>query len=75
MKEVIAKDLNEALQDPNTPFKACKPYVSLFEQYGNQFGGKHSVPTRNFFGISIVSDSSPDFPRLYCYAREFLQSQ
>ena len=43
VKDVIARDLSDALQDPNSPLKNCKPYVSLFEQYGNQFGGKQEL--------------------------------
>ncbi|KAL0068796.1 hypothetical protein AAF712_004125 [Marasmius tenuissimus] len=31
-------DLSHALEDPNSPFKACGPYIDKFVQYGNEFG-------------------------------------
>jgi hypothetical protein len=38
MKDVITQPLSSALQSPSSPFKACSKYISMFEQYGNQFG-------------------------------------
>ncbi|KAL0576293.1 hypothetical protein V5O48_005702 [Marasmius crinis-equi] len=31
-------DLSAALQDSNSPFTACAPYIDKFVQYGNQYG-------------------------------------
>ncbi|KAK1235598.1 hypothetical protein PQX77_001191 [Marasmius sp. AFHP31] len=31
-------DLSHALEDPNSPFKACGPYIDKFVQYGNEAG-------------------------------------
>lgn len=41
--EIITQELSSAVQDPNSPFKACEAYVPLFEQYGGQFGSKKSI--------------------------------
>ncbi|KAF7790338.1 hypothetical protein EIP86_001293 [Pleurotus ostreatoroseus] len=38
MGDLITVELGDALKDPNSPFKACSSYLSLFEQYGGQFG-------------------------------------
>jgi hypothetical protein len=38
VSNLVSVDLSEALKDPNSPFKACSSYVSMFEQYGNEFG-------------------------------------
>lgn len=35
--DVVAKDLNEALSEPGTPFAKCAPYVGFFYQYGAQY--------------------------------------
>ncbi|KIL65975.1 glycoside hydrolase family 23 protein [Amanita muscaria Koide BX008] len=35
--DVVAQDLNAALSSPNSAFKACAPYVYLFQKYGNMF--------------------------------------
>ncbi|KAI0940825.1 hypothetical protein AcV7_003101 [Taiwanofungus camphoratus] len=37
VSDIIAKDLNEAIQEPGSPFKACEAYVSLFQLYARQF--------------------------------------
>lgn len=34
---VLAVSLDEALEDPNSPFIPCKPYLSLFDKYAQQF--------------------------------------
>lgn len=31
-------DLNQAIKDPNTPFKTCSPYIEKFVSVGNQVG-------------------------------------
>lgn len=36
--DIITIPLGTALQDPNSPFRACAPYVHLFEQYGGAYG-------------------------------------
>ncbi|OBZ68247.1 hypothetical protein A0H81_11757 [Grifola frondosa] len=38
VSDIVAKDLNDALKESNSPFTACAPYVDLFYKYGNQFG-------------------------------------
>jgi len=35
--DLITEDLATALKSPNSPFQACKAYISLFEQYGKEF--------------------------------------
>ncbi|KAJ6594139.1 lysozyme-like domain-containing protein [Mycena capillaripes] len=40
VSDIIAADLKTALKDPNSPFKACSPYVDYFYQYADQFGLK-----------------------------------
>ncbi|GJE92197.1 lytic transglycosylase domain-containing protein [Phanerochaete sordida] len=37
MADVVSKDLNAALSEPNSPFSKCAPYVGFFYQYGGQF--------------------------------------
>ncbi|KAJ7045718.1 lysozyme-like protein [Mycena alexandri] len=37
-KDIISKDLGDALKDSNSPFKACAAYVSIFEKYAAQHG-------------------------------------
>lgn len=36
--DIITTPLGTALQDPNSPFKACGPYIHLFETYGGMYG-------------------------------------
>ncbi|KAI5123701.1 hypothetical protein M0805_001727 [Coniferiporia weirii] len=38
VSDLVAVDLSWAVQQANTPFSACSDYISLFEQYGNQYG-------------------------------------
>lgn len=40
VSDVVSKDLNDALSEPNSPFSNCGPYVSYFYQYASQYGGK-----------------------------------
>lgn len=40
IKDVVTKDLQAAVNEPNSPFKNCAPYISIFEQFGNQFGSE-----------------------------------
>jgi len=35
--QLIVADLDQAITEPGTPFKACAPYISLFKQYGAEF--------------------------------------
>ncbi|GJJ06341.1 hypothetical protein Clacol_000532 [Clathrus columnatus] len=35
--QLIVADLDQAINDPGTPFKPCTPYIPLFKQYGKQF--------------------------------------
>lgn len=37
--DLITKDLATAVQAPDSPFKACTPFLNMFEQYANEFGG------------------------------------
>ena len=49
INDLVTMDLSEALKDPNSPFKNCQAYVSLFEQYGKQTGSTyhgHLFPSR-----------------------------
>lgn len=36
--QVSSMSLDTALQDPNSPFQACKPYLSIFDKYAQQTG-------------------------------------
>ncbi|KAJ7772593.1 glycoside hydrolase family 23 protein [Mycena maculata] len=36
--QIKSKDLSSAVTESGTPFTACNAYVSLFEQYANQYG-------------------------------------
>lgn len=38
IKDVVVKPLSEAIKSPSSPFHACAPYVSFFNQYGDQYG-------------------------------------
>lgn len=38
MDDIISSDLAWAVQQDNSPFKACKEYVWAFTQYGEQYG-------------------------------------
>lgn len=40
--DLVVVDLADALQDPNSPFKACEQYLDLFQQYGGQYGCEFS---------------------------------
>jgi hypothetical protein len=40
VSEVIAVDLSTSLNSPNSPFKPCKPYISLF----NKHAGENNIP-------------------------------
>jgi len=41
--DLIVVPLAEAIQDKSSPFKACSPYVSIFQKYGNQYGINDTV--------------------------------
>ena len=41
VQDLITKDLATAIQAPDSPFKACTPFVEMFEQYANEFGGTY----------------------------------
>ncbi|EMD39344.1 glycoside hydrolase family 23 protein [Gelatoporia subvermispora B] len=51
--DLIVVDLADALQDPNSPFQACQQYLSLFQQYGGQYG----VPPILLASISMQESS------------------
>jgi len=36
--DIVVVDLNEAIQQDGSPFKACAPFVGLFNQYAAEFG-------------------------------------
>ncbi|KAL1728083.1 glycoside hydrolase family 23 protein [Schizophyllum commune] len=38
INDVVTVDLNEAIQKPDSPFKACQDFVWAFQQYGNENG-------------------------------------
>lgn len=38
VEDLIFKDLDSALNDPNTPFRPCRQFVHLFNRYGGEFG-------------------------------------
>lgn len=38
IQDLITHSLSSALQSPNSPFKACGPYLSIFEKYAQQYG-------------------------------------
>ena len=40
LDDLVMVNLSEALQDPDSPFKNCEPYLPLFNQYGDQTGSK-----------------------------------
>ena len=37
VQDLITVSLSVALQNPNSPFKACGPYIGLFEKYGAMY--------------------------------------
>ena len=37
--DLITKNLAAAIQTPDSPFKACAPFLDMFEQYANEFEG------------------------------------
>ncbi|KAH8093911.1 lysozyme-like protein [Cristinia sonorae] len=37
-QDLITKPLRDAVNDPNSPFKACAPFLGQFESYANQNG-------------------------------------
>ncbi|KAI0743489.1 lysozyme-like protein [Daedaleopsis nitida] len=38
VNDIVATDLDDALKDPNSPFQACKSYISTFKKYADQHG-------------------------------------
>jgi hypothetical protein len=38
VSDLIVADLGQATRDPNSPFQACKDFIHLFEQHGNEVG-------------------------------------
>ncbi|KIY74392.1 glycoside hydrolase family 23 protein [Cylindrobasidium torrendii FP15055 ss-10] len=38
LSDLKAVSLDEAIQDPNSPFQACKEYIPLFDTYATQHG-------------------------------------
>lgn len=40
VNDIVTIDLDQALQDGNSPFKACKPYIGLIKKYANQQGSE-----------------------------------
>ncbi|PPR05822.1 hypothetical protein CVT26_010102 [Gymnopilus dilepis] len=38
VQDIVTQPLSSALKSPNSPFKACSPYISIFEKYGDQHG-------------------------------------
>jgi len=38
MDEIRSIPLDEALEDPNSPFKPCMPYKEIFDKYGHELG-------------------------------------
>ncbi|KAF7428259.1 hypothetical protein PC9H_007480 [Pleurotus ostreatus] len=38
VEDIKTVDLNQALQDPGSPYQACQPFVPIFQKYGGQFG-------------------------------------
>lgn len=39
VNDLITQDLATAVQAPDSPFKACTPFVEMFEQCAREFGG------------------------------------
>jgi len=40
VSDLVVESLSSALENPNSPFKACKAYLSLFNKYADQYGLK-----------------------------------
>ncbi|KAF7965088.1 hypothetical protein HWV62_45751 [Athelia sp. TMB] len=38
VNDIVHEDLATALQDPNSPFKACSAFTDAFYQFGNEYG-------------------------------------
>ncbi|KAF8904493.1 lysozyme-like domain-containing protein [Gymnopilus junonius] len=53
MQDVITQPLSSALKSPSSPFKACSPYISIFEKYGNQ----HGIPAIIFASFAMQESS------------------
>jgi hypothetical protein len=39
VSDIVSEHLPSAIKDPKSPFKACAPYVHIFEKYGKEYGG------------------------------------
>ncbi|KAH9892564.1 glycoside hydrolase family 23 protein, partial [Cubamyces lactineus] len=53
VSDIVAVDLYDALKDPNTPFKACSPYIDTFVKYANQ----HNIPPILIASIAMQESS------------------
>ena len=49
VEDVAVVELDQALQDPNSPFQACSAYVSQFYQYGGEFNGMFILSYRYYY--------------------------
>ncbi|CDO77312.1 Glycoside Hydrolase Family 23 protein [Trametes cinnabarina] len=53
VSDIVTVDLQDAIKDPNTPFKACSDYIDLFVKYANQ----HGVPPILIASIAMQESS------------------
>lgn len=42
ISDIVTVDLPTAVKEPNSPFKACSAYISIFEKYGDIYNSELS---------------------------------
>lgn len=70
--DIVTTDLGQALNDPNSPFKACSAYVGFFYEASGAYGSK-SLLNCSLALLFTALDSPPYPDRVHRDAGELLQ--
>ena len=73
VSDIVTVELADAVQDPNSPFKACSAYIDTFYKYASQHG-RESASSVVFHPARLRCLASPGYPRGFDrHAGELLQ--
>lgn len=49
VSDLVTVDLSTAIQDSNSPFKACQEFIPFFEKYGAKYSRAFSLQLHYIF--------------------------
>ena len=67
VNDVVTKDLSDAVNEPNSPFQNCAPFLQYFEQFGGEYGSE-SGPVFTFLAqlLTLFKSHPSSWPPSPC---------